>query len=117
MTPRAVRPDSLWTGESLYGGTGYASLGDGSTATFDLGAHPAALVMPVVDLQPGSTGVTTFTAAGQRLGAVRSGDVGPQGDSPAPGALLPRTLPGTLGAGTITGSRPRPRATRPASTP
>ena len=97
---RAVRPDSLWTGESLYGGTGYASLGDGSTATFELGAHPAALVMPVVDLQPGSTGVTTFTGGTTPLGAVRSGDIGAQGDSPAPGALLPRTLPATLDAGT-----------------
>jgi len=93
-----VTPSSLWTGESQYGGTGYASLRDGSTATFDLGTHPAALLMPVADLQPGSTGVTTFTAGG-RLGAVRSGDVGPQGDSPAAGALLPVTLPGTLGAG------------------
>ncbi len=97
---RAVRPDSLWTGESQYAGTGYASLGDGSIATYDLGAHPAALVMPVLDLQPGSTAVTTFTAGRTRLGAVRSGDIGAQGDSPAPGALLPRTLPTTLGAGT-----------------
>jgi len=96
-----VRPSSLWTGESQYGGSGYAVLRDGSTATYDLGAHPAALLMPVADLQPGSTGVTTFTAGG-RLGDVRSGDVGPQGDSPAPGALLPVTLPGTLGAGQAT---------------
>jgi len=94
----AVKPSSLWTGESQYGGTGYAVLRDGSTATYDLGAHPAALLMPVADLQPGSAGVTTFTAGG-RLGTVRAGDVGPQGDSPAPGALLPVTLPGTLGAG------------------
>ena len=95
----AVQPASLWTGESLYGGTGYASLRDGSTATYDLGAHPAALLMPVADLQSGSAGVTTFTAGGSGLGSVRSGDVGPQGDSPAPGALLPVTLPKTLGAG------------------
>ncbi len=94
----AVKPSSLWTGESQYGGTGYAALRDGSTATYDLGAHPAALLMPVVDLRPGSAGVTTFTAGG-RLGTVRAGDVGPQGDSPAPGALLPVTLAGTLGAG------------------
>jgi hypothetical protein len=96
-----VRPSSVWTGESQYGGSGYAVLRDGSTATYDLGAHPVALLMPVADLQPGSTGVTTFTAGG-RLGDVRSGDVGPQGDSPAPGALLPVTLPGTLGAGQAT---------------
>ena len=94
-----VKPGSTWTGESQYGGAGYAALRDGSTATYDLGTHPAALVMPVVDLQPGSTGVTTFTAGRTRLGQVRSGDVGEQGDSPAPGALLPVTLPTTLAAG------------------
>jgi hypothetical protein len=33
------------------------------------------------------------------LGKVASGDIGPQGDSPAPGALLPGTLPVTLPAG------------------
>jgi hypothetical protein len=31
---------------------------------------------------------------------VRSGDIGVQGDSPAPGALLPATLPRTIPAGT-----------------
>ena len=56
-------------------------------------------MIPVVDLQPGSTGVTTFTAGRTRLGQVHSGDVGEQGDSPAPGALLPVTLPTTLAAG------------------
>ncbi|NUS50221.1 MAG: hypothetical protein HOQ22_04165, partial [Nocardioidaceae bacterium] len=57
-----VRPASTWTGESQYGGSGYVSLPDGSTATFDLGEHPAALAMPVVDLQPGSTAATRFAA-------------------------------------------------------
>jgi hypothetical protein len=97
-----VTPASLWTGESQYGGTGYASLRAGSRATFDLGLHPAALLMPVVDLQPGSTAHTTFAAAGNGLGTVAAGDVGVQGDSPAPGALLPVTLVRTLGAGADT---------------
>lgn len=88
-----VEPTSTWTGESQYGGTGYVALRAGSTATYDLGAHPAALLMPVVDLQPGSTGVTAFTAGRTRLGVIRSGDIGAQGDSPAPGALMPVTLP------------------------
>jgi hypothetical protein len=96
-----VKPESTWTGESQYAGTGYAALGDGSTATIDLASHPDALVMPVVDLQPGSTAVTTFGAGGLTLGSLRAGDVGAQGDSPAPGALLPRTLGALL-----------PRATR-----
>ena len=98
---QAVTPESLWTGESLYGGTGYAALGDGGSATVPVG--PAAtrlprLVLPVVDLQPGSSAVTTFRADGRVLGTVRSGDIGPQGDSPAPGALLPVTLSTARGA-------------------
>ena len=54
------------------------------------------LVQPVVDLQHGSSAVTTFRSSDTVLGTVRSGDVGPQGASPAPGALLPVTLPVTL---------------------
>jgi hypothetical protein len=58
--------------------------------------------MAVVDLQPQSTAVTTFRAGDTVLGTVRSGDVGEQGDSDAPGALLPVTLPLTLPAGETT---------------
>jgi hypothetical protein len=94
----AVEPASLWTGESQYSGTGYASLPDGSTATFALGAHPASLVVPVVDLRHGSTAVTVFRSGHVRLGAVHAGRVGASGDSAAPGALLPRTLGTTLPA-------------------
>ena len=61
-----VKPESLWTGESLFGGTGYASLRGGSTATFTLPARRASLLMPVVDLRRGTTGKTTFSAAGNR---------------------------------------------------
>ena len=57
------------------------------------------LVLAVVDLQPGSTAVTTFRAGDTVLGTVRSGDIGTQGASPAPGALLPVTLPVTLPPG------------------
>lgn len=46
----------------------------------------------MVDLQPGSTAVTTFSSGSTVLGRVRSGDIGAQGASPAPGALLPVTL-------------------------
>ena len=95
----AVAPESLWTGESLFGGTGYAELGDGGSATLDLPAHERSLALPVLDLRPGSAAVTTFSADGRELGSVASGDVGAQGDSPAPGALLPRTLARTLPAG------------------
>ena len=93
---RAVQPEALWTGESLFGGAGYAALGDGGTASYALPSRPEALVLPVFDLQPGSSAVTEFAAGGRTLGRVRSGDIGAQGDSPAPGALLPTTLQRSL---------------------
>lgn len=99
---RAVAPESLWTGESQYGGTGYAALGDGGSARITVGTGGARLVLAVLDLRPGSCAVTTFRARGRVLGRVRSADVGPQGDSPAPGALLPVTLPVTLPPGVTT---------------
>ncbi len=99
---RAVAPDALWTGESLFGGTGYAALGSGGTAAFELPEIDRSLVLPVFDLQPGSTATTTFHADDSVLGAVRSGAVGPQGNSPAPGALLPVSLPDVLPAGATT---------------
>jgi hypothetical protein len=98
----AVKPDSTWTGESQFAGSGYASLPKGSTATFDLGTHPAALVIPVFDLQPGDSAVTSFAADGLPVGSVDSGAIGAQGDSPAPGAILPRTLGATVLAGATT---------------
>jgi hypothetical protein len=97
----AVKPESLWTGESQFGGTGYAALGNGGSATVPVGnaaTRLPRLVIPVVDLQPGSTAVTRFRADGHLLGSVASGDIGPQGDSPAPGALLPVTLSNARGA-------------------
>ena len=94
---RVVTPESLWTGESLFGGTGYLALGDRATATLLVpSSDEDRLVLPVVDLEPGSSAVTTWSAAGARLGRVRSGDIGSQGVSGAPGALLPVTLPREL---------------------
>jgi hypothetical protein len=95
----ATAPSSLWTGESLFGGSGYAALGNGGSTTLALPDHPRSLVLPVVGLRPGSAAVTTFREDEKLLGRVASGDVGAQGDSPAPGALLPVTLPVTLPAG------------------
>jgi hypothetical protein len=96
---KAVTPASLWTGESQYGGTGYVTLSNGATVTFTVPAGPDRLVIPVVDLRPGSSAVTTFRSGARVLGVVRSGDVGAQGASPAPGALLPVTLTIPLTAG------------------
>jgi hypothetical protein len=94
-----VTPASTWTGESQYGGSGYVGLGDGGSATIAIPDGSTRLVLPVVDLQPGSTAVTTFRSGTQVLGVVRSGDIGAQGVSAAPGALLPVTLQVTLPAG------------------
>jgi hypothetical protein len=95
----AVKPASAWTGESYYEGDRYAALPDGGSARVTVGKGDKRLVLAVVDLQPGSTAVTTFRASDTVLGTVRSGDIGLQGDSPAPGALLPVTLPVTLPPG------------------
>ncbi|MCD4535359.1 hypothetical protein LRP67_14795 [Nocardioides sp. cx-169] len=92
-------PESLWTGESLYGGTGYAALGDGGTARFDVRRLGRSLVLPVLDLRRGSDAVTTLRAGRTVLGKAHSGRVGRQGASPAPGALLPVTMPRLLSAG------------------
>ncbi|MFL6132571.1 MAG: hypothetical protein ACJ72A_07205, partial [Nocardioidaceae bacterium] len=101
---KIVQPASSWTGESQYTGGKYVSLRGGSTATYDLGRHRRALLMPVVDLRHGSTGVTTFRAGRTLLGTVRAGAIAASGDSGGPGALLPVTLPRTLGsrAATVT---------------
>jgi hypothetical protein len=94
---RVVTLADRWTGESLFGGTGYLALGNGATASLPVpGADVDRLVMPVVDLVPNSTAVTTWSANGTLLGRVASGGIGAQGVSPAPGALLPVTLPRTL---------------------
>jgi hypothetical protein len=94
-----VTPASTWTGESQYGGSGYVGLGNGGSATLAIPDGSSRLVLPVVDLQPGSTAVTTFRSGSTVLGVVRSGDIGAQGVSAAPGALLPVTLQVTLPAG------------------
>jgi hypothetical protein len=96
----AVVPTSMWTGESQYGGTGYAELGDGGVATVTLPAGLGRVVVqPVVSLVHGSTAVTTVrTGSGTLVGRFSSGAIGAQGAAAAPGALLPVTLPITLSA-------------------
>jgi hypothetical protein len=95
-----VTPAMTWTGESQFGGSGYVGIGEGGSATLAIPDGPSRLVLAVVDLQPGSTAVTTFRSGSTVLGVVRSGAVGAQGVSSAPGALLPVTLQVTLPAGT-----------------
>lgn len=95
-----VTPPSPWTGESQYSGDKYVRMPAGATARFTVPATAQPqLVLPVVDLRPGSAAVTRWTSSGRPLGDVRHGDVGAQGNSPAPGALLPVTLASELPSG------------------
>jgi len=81
-----VTPASPWTGESQYSNDRYVRMPAGAVARWQVPADPhARLVFPIVDLQPGSPAVTRWSSSG----TIRHGRVGPQGDSPAPGALLP----------------------------
>ncbi|GAA3453946.1 hypothetical protein [Dactylosporangium matsuzakiense] len=95
-----VTPPSAWTGESQYSNGAYVRLPAGSSVRFRLSAaDQPRLVLPIVDLQPGSAAVTRWSSADRPLGTVQHGRIGPQGTSPAPGALLPVTLGTELPAG------------------
>jgi hypothetical protein len=94
-----VTPGSAWTGESLVSGGSYVRMPAGADARWEVSAAAQPrLVLPVVDLQPGSSAVTRWSGVtGSSLstvGEVRHGQIGPQGGSPAPGALLPVTPTG-----------------------
>lgn len=92
-----VTPASAWTGESQWSGGAYLR-GDSGAATWQVpAADQPRLVAPIVNRLPG--GGTTSWSANRPLGTVNH-DGGPQGVSPAPGALLPVTLPGLLSPGT-----------------
>ncbi|MEV6491515.1 hypothetical protein AB0M20_23310 [Actinoplanes sp. NPDC051633] len=85
-----VTPESAWTGESQFSNGGYVRMPAGATARWQVpAASQPQLVLPVVDLRPGSSAVTRWSTTGRELGTVRHGRVGPPGASPAPGALLP----------------------------
>ena len=100
-----AKPESAWTGESQWSGGAYSAAGPGSTLSWQLPeADQPRSVQVVADLAPGSKAVTRFTREGSGLGVLDHGAVGPQSDSPAPGALLPTTLdkPFPAQAGTLT---------------
>lgn len=111
-----VTPPSTWTGESSFSGA-YVSLPAGSALSLPVPASTQPrLVLPVVDLHPGSKAATTWRGGDSSdvdiLGRVSHGKIGAQGASPAPGALLPVTLPVELAAN---GSRLEISAARHAS--
>ncbi|MFE9693290.1 hypothetical protein [Micromonospora sp. NPDC005806] len=93
-----VTPPSAWTGESLISG-GYVDLPAGAGLRWQLSpADQPRLVLPVVDLRPGVPARTVWRSDAGPLGQVDHARIGAQGNSPAPGALLPVTLPGELAA-------------------
>jgi hypothetical protein len=91
------QPASAWTGESLWSGGAGVRLGTGGSLQLTLPIAGTSLVLPVVELAPGA-GTTRWSTGGR----VRHGDVGPQGDSPAPGQLAVRTLPAPTRSGALT---------------
>jgi hypothetical protein len=91
------QPASAWTGESLWSGGAGVRLGTGGSVRLALPIAGSSLVLPVVELAPGA-GTTRWSTGGR----VRHGDVGPQGDSPAPGLLAVRTLPAPTNSGALT---------------
>jgi len=88
-------PESAWTEESLWSGGAGVRLPPGGTLTISVTGAGPNLLLPVVLLDP-AAGTTTWTTPQREAGVVRHADVGPQGDSPAPGLLAIETLPSTV---------------------
>ncbi len=86
-------PTDAWTGESLWSGGKYVSAASGSTVSWRLpkSTQPR-LVQPVVGLRQGSPARSTVFADRVRLGTIRYGAVGAQGNAPSPIELLPIDL-------------------------
>ncbi|WBQ03936.1 hypothetical protein [Kribbella sp. CA-293567] len=96
-----VTPQSPWTGESQWSNNSYVAFTSGSTATWTLpSSDQPQLALPVIDVVPDrEAGRTTWSSNNRVLGSLNHGTGGPQGESAAPGALLPRTLPRVLPPG------------------
>ena len=84
-------PESTWTGESQWSGTGGVRLEPSGTIMLTVPSAPESLLMPVVLRDP-DAGRTRWSIDADLVGVVRHDRVGPQGDSPAPGLLDVRTL-------------------------
>ncbi len=92
-------PASAWTGESLWSAKQVVA-GSGSTLTWTLPSGPEKLlVQPVLALEHGSAAVVRFAAGDRRLGRVRIGAVGAQGDAASPVRLTPVALDRTAASG------------------
>ncbi|MGD0608626.1 MAG: hypothetical protein ABSA53_34190 [Streptosporangiaceae bacterium] len=94
-----VQANPVSTGESQWSGGAYVQLATGSTLSWTVPADDQPrLVQAIVNRVPGPGAVSDFVSGRRYLGAARYGGGGAQGISPAPGALLPVTLPGILPA-------------------
>jgi hypothetical protein len=90
-TGTLISPEA-WTGESLWSGSGLA-LSSGERAEFDIGVDDTRRwVEPVVWSSPDRSSSSEWSSVRMPLGALQD-DAPPQGISPAPGVLLPRSLP------------------------
>ncbi len=96
-----VTPDSTWTGESSWSGS-FLSLERGQTATFDLGASAVARIVEPVSWQvqagAASGSPRSLWSSGWLPLGVLKHEVGAQGITAVPGALLPQKLPVPLPA-------------------
>jgi hypothetical protein len=91
-TGTVVTPESKWTGESEYSGTGYLELTRRETATFRLPASSTArLIEPVVFSAENGKARSLWRGGVLPLGVLKHG-VGKQGVTAVPGALLPQPL-------------------------
>ena len=89
----SVPADPVWTGESQWSGGAYVQLASGGELSWTVAAaDQPRLVQAILDRVPGPAAVSDFSSGGGvRLGGVEYGGGGAQGDSAAPGALLPIT--------------------------
>ena len=101
--PAVVVPaNPAWTGESQWSGGAYVQLATGSTVTWTIpAAGQPRLLQAIINRVPGPAALSDFTTTTGGLGAIRYGGGGAQGVSPAPGALLPFTVPNTLPAAAV----------------
>jgi hypothetical protein len=95
-----LTPPSSWTGESQWSNGSYISMPSGARATWTvLSSDQTRLVLPIVNLVADPhIGRTHWTSGHATLGSINHGTGGPQGNSAAPGALLPVTLASALPA-------------------
>lgn len=97
-TGSVVTPESTWTGESQYSGTGYLELTRRESATFRLPTSSTArLIEPVVFSAENGKAKSLWRGGVIPLGVLKHG-VGDQGVTAVPGALLPQSLRTSLPA-------------------